>query len=120
MSLNDVLAAHSSALTKGGGRPGISSLNNVRGALGRPYHGYHRRIERKAAALLHGLATSHGFTDGNKRTAWVATTILIEASGYSLVTQPDERVDDIVVNIVEGIMSEDELVRWFRERIVRT
>jgi len=31
-------------------------------------------IHEKAAALLHGLARNHPFVDGNKRTAWAATS----------------------------------------------
>lgn len=97
----------------------MSNLNSLKGALGRPYHGYHRPIARKAAALLHGMATSHGFTDGNKRTAWLVTFILIEGSGYTLALAEDDRIDDIAVAVVEGAMTEAELVRWFRDRIVR-
>ena len=38
-------------------------------AIGRPYHGCHRRIYRKAAAPLHAVVSNHGWVDGNKRTA---------------------------------------------------
>jgi len=112
-----VFDAHSSSLALAGGRVGVSNLDNILGAIGRPYHGYHREIERKAAALQHGLATSHGFVDGNKRSAWISTVILVERSGYELVLALDDRIDDIVVNVVEGTMSEVELVAWFRARI---
>ncbi|UPH72353.1 type II toxin-antitoxin system death-on-curing family toxin [Abyssibius alkaniclasticus] len=95
----------------------MSNYDNILGAIGRPFHGYHRKIERKAAALLHGLATSHGFVDGNKRTAWISTTVLIERSGYELELLEDDRIDDVVVDVVEGSMNEQELVNWFRARL---
>lgn len=119
MTLVDALEAHETALTKGGGRRGTSSIDNVEGALGRPYHGYHRPISRKAAALLHGMATSHGFIDGNKRTAWLVTQVLIVGSGYQLKLRRADQIDDVVVAIVEGEMTEDELGEWFKSRLAR-
>jgi len=58
-------------------------------------------IHEKAAALLHSLARNHPFVDGNKRTAWAATSVFYRANGYVL------RVDDgevvaLVVDIAEG------------------
>lgn len=94
------------------------NLASLEGALGRPYHGYHRFIHQKCAALLHGVATSHGFSDGNKRTAWACTFVLIERSGYRLETLPDDRIDDVVVEAVERVRSMDDLVEWFRGRLV--
>ena len=79
----DALKAHEDALLDGG-RPGILDLDRVLSAIGRPYHGYHRNIHAKAAALLEAVATSHGFTDGNKRTALILTHILLDRSGYVL------------------------------------
>ena len=119
MTLADALEAHEWALRFGGGRQGISNLDNIQGALGRPYHGYHRPIARKAAALFHGLATSHGFTDANKRTAWLVTMVLIEGSAYQLDIKDGDRIDDVAVAVVEGAMPEEELSGWFRERVFR-
>ncbi|MEZ5913865.1 MAG: type II toxin-antitoxin system death-on-curing family toxin [Paracoccaceae bacterium] len=115
----DAFEAHTTALQYGGGTNGISSLDSLLGALGRPYHGYHRSIQRKAAALLHGVATSHGFVDANKRTAWLTTELMIERSGYELVVAAEDRIDDLVVNLVVGSVSEGEAVKWFKERLYR-
>ena len=100
-----------------GGLPGISNLDNILSAMGRPYHGYHHRIHTKAAALLHGLATSHGFNDANKRTAWLTTEVLIANSGFELTLLEDDRLDDIVVDVVTGDMTQDALAAWFKARI---
>ena len=116
--MGDVLDAHRAALTFGG-RAGILSMDLIEGAIGRPYSGYHKPIAQKAAALLHGLVTSHGFVDGNKRTALLVTLLLIERSGYQLITRKPERVDDIVVGVADGAIDFVALTAWFRERLVR-
>ena len=57
---------------------------DVLSAIGRPYTGYYRRIEKKAAALFQSVAGGHGFNDGNKRTAVLLVDLLLERSGYRL------------------------------------
>ncbi len=118
MTLSDALAAHEAALAFGG-RPGVSSLHLVESAIARPYSGYHRSIERKAAALLHGVVANHGFTDGNKRTAWLLVALLIDRSGYRLDIPDTERIDDMVVDVAAGRMDMAALVVWFGDRLVR-
>ena len=50
--------------------------------MARPYHGYHRLIHQKAAALVHAVVSNHGFADGNKRTALYLVELLVQRSGY--------------------------------------
>jgi death on curing protein len=88
------------------------------GALGRPYHGYYVRIWQKGAALLHGVSTSHGFIDGNKRTAWLLTDLLFTASGYLLNTREGDRIDDLMVDVVNRNISQITLVKWLSDRTV--
>ena len=102
-----------------GGAAGILSANAIEAALARPYHGYHRGIHQKAAALAHGLVSSHGFVDGNKRTAFYVVELLINRSGYDLVEQ-QEKIAELLVDVARGDMDVDELACWFRERIVRS
>lgn len=44
--------------------------------------------------------------------------MLIERSGYRLETLLDDRIDDVVVEAVEWKQSMDDLVEWFRGRLV--
>jgi death-on-curing protein len=87
-----------------GGLHGEHDVDKLLGALGRPYHGYHRHIWSKRAALLHGVATSHGFADGNKRTSLLMLFLLYERSGYALETRASDRWDDVFVDVVNGAM----------------
>lgn len=114
----DAIRAHDEALTFGG-REGISSLHLIASALARPYSGYHPSLASKAAALLHSMVGNHGFVDGNKRTAWLLTEILIERSGWHLAVPEDEPVDDLVVAVAAGEVAMPELVVWFRARLAQ-
>lgn len=118
ITLADVLAAHEEALSYGG-LGGIISLDAIQSAIGRPYSGYHRPIHLKAAALLHALIQNHGFVDGNKRSALIATLLMIKRSGYRLIVDNAERIDDIVVEVAAGERSFDQLAAWFRPRLLR-
>jgi death-on-curing protein len=118
ITLEDALQAHDESLLIGG-RAGIASLHLLESAIARPYSGYHRSISNKAAALLQSVASNRSFIDGNKRTAWLLVALLIERSGYDLVTKSDDRIDDFVVDIVNRTLSFDKIVEWFADRISR-
>lgn len=118
VTLADAIAAHDAALTYGG-RPGTASLHLIESALARPYSGYHGPMHRKAAALLESMVGNHGFIDGNKRTAWLLTEILIERSGWRLDIPADEPVDDLVVDLAARQIGFEEVAAWFRDRLVR-
>ena len=122
----DALNAHEVALRNGGGLSGIRSLDQVLSSIGRPYSGYHRRIENKAAALLQSVAMGHGFVDGNKRCAVILTNLLLDKSGYSL--QPVDRFESLddgalesfVLSVVADRLDFDEISAWFVARIERS
>ena len=65
------------------------------------------------------MVGNHGLTDGNKRTAWILTEILIERSGFHLNVAEDEQVDDLVVSVATGDTGYDDLVAWFEQRVMR-
>jgi len=102
-----------------GGLEGEHDVDKLLGALGRPYHGYHRHIWAKGAALLHAVATSHGFADGNKRTSLLMLFLLYERSGYGLNTGEGDRWDDVVVDVVNSTMSQEQLELFLRDRTFR-
>ena len=68
---------------------------------------------------MHSMVGNHGFSDGNKRTAWLLTELLIERSGYVLNIPDYAPVDDLVVAVANGELGFDELVTWFQIRLIR-
>ena len=65
---------------------------------------------------MHAVATSHGFADGNKRTSLLMLFLLYERSGYGLETKNTDRWDDVIVDVVNGVMSQSELESFLKER----
>lgn len=76
---------------------------------------YPTLIER-AAALLHGVATAHGFFDGNKRTAWLCTSTYLEREGSPLQDIPALSVADFVVDVVVGRIDQQSAAHWLLDR----
>ncbi|MEP7286841.1 MAG: type II toxin-antitoxin system death-on-curing family toxin [Chloroflexota bacterium] len=69
-------------------------------------------LSEKAAALLHSLVRNHPFTDGNKRTATVATIFMFAVNGQRIIWQPEEALT-FILKAAEGQYDLDSLARWF-------
>jgi death on curing protein len=50
-------------------------------------------LAEKAAALLHSIICNHAFVDGNKRTAWTATRVMLALNGKQPGLTEDEAFD---------------------------
>lgn len=49
----------------------------------------------------------------------LTTEVLIANSGFELNLRDDDRLDDVVVSVVIGEMSQEELASWFKARITK-
>lgn len=115
-----VLAVHDEQLAEHGGLAGTRDLGAVQSALARPRNLADYEdcddLARLAAAYAYGIARSHGFADGNKRTALVTADLFLMLNGYELTSSPAENVLTIL-GIAEGSISEDDLAAWIRKNI---
>jgi death-on-curing protein len=94
----------------------------VESAIGRPYNGHYRSIEKKCAALVESISRNHGFADGNKRTAVILLHTLVTRSGYRLCPGTkhenlDAAIEQMVIDVVTKVLTFSELVAWLRARI---
>jgi death-on-curing protein len=123
ISLADALDGHQQALERFGGLRGIRDIGSVESAIARPYTGYYKKIEEKAAALVESMVRNHGFTDGNKRTALYLLNILLDRSDYRLAPLPGEDLNISVARMIEDFAKRDlnkpQLIDWLRRRILR-
>ncbi len=67
-----------------GGPHGVRDKNAVEAAIFRPQTGYYNSIEEEAAALMESLGNNHGFIDGNKRIAFIATDVFLRRNRFYL------------------------------------
>ncbi len=113
-------AIHFDQLQQHGGRRGIKDENAIEAAIARARHkhAYERRADLPslAAAYGFGLARSHGYTDGNKRVAFMAMYTFLGLNGLEIMAEEPEVVR-LMLDVAGGACDEPTLARWLRERI---
>ena len=116
-----LLLLHDESLAEHGGATGIRDEGLLDSALARPINldAYGKPdFADLAAAYAIGLAKNHGFVDGNKRAAFLATGLFLHLNGYRLqVTQADATLTMFAVAV--GEMDEASFAAWLRRYCVK-
>jgi death-on-curing protein len=111
-----VIVLHEQLLATFGGPAGIRDEGLLDSALTRPENrlAYGKpTIFDLAAAYAFGLVKNHAFIDGNKRIAFTAAVVFLEANGY--LFEGDEA--DAVLRtlaLAAGEMSESDYADWMK------
>ena len=116
---DSVLAIHAAQIAEHGGLSGIRDMALVQSALVRPRNlvAYgDPDAAALAAAYAFGLARNHGFSDGNKRTAYVVALVFLLANGIEMTASDVDSVTTMLA-VASGQMDEDSLADWFRQNI---
>lgn len=116
-----VYAVHDMQLARHGGLAGLRDKNAVESALGRAQQlaSYGEPVPDAAdlaAAYAYGLARNHGFSDGNKCTAWVIARVFLLDNGESLDFTEIDAIH-VMQDVAAGTIGEQELAQWFRRRL---
>lgn len=123
--LEDLVVAirehHEDALAGGGGLAG-EHADKLYASCARPFHmAFGRWLFRSpvlmAAALFHGIITSHAFVDGNKRTASIACASLLRAFDYIDGTPSSLQtalLGEVAVDTASGHLDVDAVAVWLR------
>lgn len=111
-----VTSIHLKQVQRHGGGHGIRDVGLMESALARAQNlaAYAEPTAFElAASYAYGIARNHPFIDGNKRTAFVASTLFLRMNGQQLTA---EQADAAVVflRLAAGEFSEAELAEWFR------
>ncbi|MGV8893301.1 MAG: type II toxin-antitoxin system death-on-curing family toxin [Burkholderiaceae bacterium] len=113
-----VYAVHEIQLARHGGLDGLRDPNAVESALARPaqLHVYGNPAPDAAdlaAAYAYGLARNHGFSDGNKRTAWVVARVFLADNDVRLQFSEIDAIHAMQA-VAGGALDEQQLAAWFR------
>ncbi len=104
--------------SRNGGAGGVRDLNTLTSAVSRPFATFegqdlYPNLFHKVAALIHSIAMSHPFVDGNKRVALVAGDVCLRLNGYRIV--PSDEVEAFFWSIARGEQSVENIAEWLRE-----
>lgn len=115
-------AVHFDQLREHGGLPGIRDEGALESALARPHNkwSYNKRSDLAdlAAAYAFGLARNHPYRDGNKRISFLTLLIFLGLNDHWLSATEGEVVSAIVA-LAGGKLSESQLAKWIRLRLIR-
>lgn len=118
----DVLqAVHLEQLAEHGGAPGTRDEGLFKSALARPQNlALYDEPDAfdLAAAYAVGLAKNHPFTDGNKRTAYVAMELFLVLNGFELAAD-DASATLTMLSVAAGDTDEPTLAQWLREHTAK-
>jgi death-on-curing protein len=111
-----VTSIHLKQIQRHGGGHGIRDVGLMESALARAQnlaaYGEPTAFEL-AASYAYGIARNHPFIDGNKRTAFVASTLFLRMNGQQLTAETAEAAV-VFLHLAAGEFSEAELAEWFR------
>lgn len=114
-------AIHADQLQQHGGLPGVNDEGLIESALARPRNRWAYAdddppdLATLAAAHGFGLAKNHGFRDGNKRVAFMATYVFLGLNGQRIVAE-EPAVVQLMRDVASGACPETELADWLRVR----
>ncbi len=111
---------HWEVVDEHGGTHGIRDGDAIESALARPRHkwAYQEEVDLPglAAAYGYGLATNHGYVDGNKRVAFFSLVLFLRRNGL-LLRAPQDDAARVMLQVAAGERGEDELARWVRQHV---
>lgn len=113
LTVEQVIDFHDDLLNQFGGLRGIRDKNLLRSALEAPKMTFegaemYPSIFDKAAAYLYLLTKNHPFSDGNKRTAFVATLVFLEVNQVKTSFDTAD-LESVVVEVANGNIGKIEL-----------
>ncbi|MCX6316476.1 MAG: type II toxin-antitoxin system death-on-curing family toxin [Bacteroidetes bacterium] len=114
--LDDMLTLHDFSITHYGGAKGIRDQESLSSAIARPFQTFdsielYSNVFEKAASLAESQIVNHPFTDGNKRTGFLAMTAFLRENGYTL-TASNEGAYEFIIGISTGKIKYEEVVKW--------
>lgn len=75
-------------------------------------------LPTKAAALMQSVARNHALLDGDKRTAWVLTRLMLALNGANLYADELD-AESFVLDVAQGHIGVEDMAKWISDRTRR-
>lgn len=108
---------HLEQLQEHGGLAGLKDENALEAALARPMNkaAYGEPdIFELAAAYLYGIVRNHPYSDGNKRTGFLAAFSFLYLNGFLIEAEQSEIIE-FVLSVAAGEIDEEGATRFLRD-----
>ncbi|PST21096.1 type II toxin-antitoxin system death-on-curing family toxin [Rhizobium sp. JAB6] len=108
---------HEEQIAEHGGLSGLKDENGLEAALARPLNKAadgENDVFALAAAYLYGFVRNHPFSDGNKRTGYLAAFTFLYINGY-LIDADDGMVVTFVLGVAAGEIDEIGATQFLRD-----
>ena len=116
---NVLYAVHDEQLAEHGGLAGLRDANALESAIARAQQLAHYGspdVADLAAAYGYGIARNHPFSDGNKRTAFVAVELFLALNGFELMADDADCILTIL-RLAAGDLEEAVFAQWIRQHL---
>lgn len=114
-------AANAELVDRFGGLYGPCKENLLHSALDRPQNLFFYEADTDlfhlAAAYGFGIAKNHPFSDGNKRSAFIAMQTFLDINGWELVAAQTEAIV-IMVALASDEITEKEVAAWLKKNCI--
>ena len=100
---------------------GVSNAGLLQSALARPLHARHYEQAdgiRQAAYLFHGLLMNHGFSQGNKRTAWLSLRWFLRRNQIARVVTKKQAIIEMCYAAENDKWSVGQVEAWLRANTI--
>lgn len=104
LTLKDLITINKEICNKTNEPFGILNKDNILSSLSIQYNNYYNSENLMLCSLLKSLVLSHGFQQGNKRTAFIAIIILKTPK-----CEP-ELLSEVILNIANGSLRDIEII----------
>ena len=116
LTTDAIIAVHDEQIAEHGGSGGIRDIGLLSSALARPqqlaaYAATKPTVFELAAAYAIGIIQNHPFSDGNKRTGFLAAYIFLALNGWKLVA-PETAAVDIMLGAAKKELDEPAFAAW--------
>jgi death-on-curing protein len=118
-----ILRLHKLAINDFGGAMDIRDAALIDSAISQPMATFggeylHATIHEMAAAYFYHISQNQGFSDGNKRTGFLALFTFMKINGYDL-TIPSDYLWPVLLRVASGELDKSQLAEFLSQNAIK-